>query len=130
MLELVRSRHWSVRRDVLHNVVWLVRSAEPFVSNEEIHTSFEFVYRALALVPRERSALVIDMRDARWRNDTNFEEATAPHRRRLTEGFARTALLVRSTLGRLQVERLSRAEGLGWVAFDDERLADAFARGR
>lgn len=130
MLESVRTRHWSVRRDVTQNVVWLVRSPEPYNSVEEIHASFDPIYRALAVVPRDRSALIIDMREARWRNDASFEDATAVHRRRLVEGFARVALLVRTTLGKLQAQRLSRAEGLGWVAFDDERLAHAYALGR
>src|SRR5688500_16092303 len=126
MLESVRTRHWSVRRDVAQGVVLLVRSAEPFVSVEDILASFDPADRALAAVPRERSGLIIDMREARWRNDTNFEETTAVHRKRLVEGFARTALLVRTTLGKLQAQRLSRAESLGWVAFDDERLALAY----
>lgn len=130
MLESVRTRHWSVRRDVTQNIVWLVRSPELYGSVEEIHASYEPIYRALAVVPRNKSGLVIDMREARWRNDASFEDATAMHRRRLVEGFARVALLVRTTLGKLQGERLTRAENLGWVAFDDERLALAHALGR
>lgn len=127
MVESLRTRHWSLRREVVQCLVWLVRSNEPFASNEEIHASFEPVYRSLAAVPRERSSLIIDMREARWRNDGNFEEATAAHRKRLVEGFARVAILVRTTGGKLQSQRLSRAENLGWAVFDDEILAREYA---
>ncbi len=130
LFEPLRTRHWAVRRDVGQGLVWLVRSAEAFLSVEDIHASFDPVYRALAAVPRDRSGLIIDMREARWRNDAHFEEATAAHRRRLVEGFSRVAILLRTTLGKLQAQRLSRSDALGWAVFDDERLALEHALGR
>jgi hypothetical protein len=130
MVESLSTRYWSIRREVNQSLVWLVRSGESFLSVEDIHASFEPVYRVFAAVPRERSGLIIDVRGARWRNDANFEEATAAHRKRLVEGFARVAILVRTSGGKLQAQRLSRSDSLGWIVLDDERLARDFALGR
>jgi hypothetical protein len=130
MVDSLSTRHWSIRREFTPGLVWLVRSGESFVSVEDIHASFEPVYRVFAAVPRERSGLIIDMRGARWRNDGNFEEATAAHRKRIVEGFARVAMLVRTSGGKLQAQRLSRVESLGWLVLDDERRAREHALGR
>lgn len=130
MFEVARNRHWVVRRDLENDIVWVVRSHEPYASLEEIDTAFALVRGTLKGVPRARSGVIVDMREARWRNDDRFEAANRDHRAWLVEGFARAAILVQTAAGRLQVERIARAQGLSWLVFDDERLAHDYVAGR
>ena len=74
--------------------------------------------------------IVVDMREARARNDESFEEAMKPLRKAVNTHFARVAVLLSSAVGVLQVERLQASETARSRAMRDEDEAIAFARGR
>lgn len=72
-------------------------------------------------------AILIDSRAAPSRNDEAFESSTAPYRNAIRTVFPHSAVLVRSEVGRLQINRLER-ESTGRAQADvftdrDEALA-------
>ena len=98
------------------------RSAQP-THDEELAAVFAPVEKAFARIARERYALLIDVRAAPGRNDPEFEKKFEPVRQNLQKGFRRIAILVRSTSGKLQVQRYGRADNLPSGVFDDPAAA-------
>jgi hypothetical protein len=75
--------------------------------------------------------VVVDMRQAPPRNDPAFENAMARLRGVVTGKFARTAVLLESAAGVLQVNRLGREDGQPHqFATLSETAAMKFASGR
>lgn len=87
----------------------LVRSAEPLDP-----TTFEPVVDALVAaidgIDAQACGLLFDVRAVVGRNDDAFEAASLSARRRFIARFGRTAVLVRTLVGRLQGERLARED--------------------
>ena len=86
----------------------------------EVGTAFASIYDQLAGVDLSKVPLVVDLRLVVGRNDDSFEAEVAPHRRRLITNFARTAILVRTTVGALQVKRMFASEGIDVDVFTSE----------
>ncbi len=103
-------------------VVVFERSPVP-VANEELGAVFGPVERAISGIPRERYGLLIDVRTAKGRNDTEFEKKFEPYRQSIQKGFRRVAILVASVPGKLQASRYAREDGLPNQAFDDYAAA-------
>jgi hypothetical protein len=124
---LLASRHWQMEEDSVQGVVWLRRSALPFASIGDITAANAAVVRKIE--PRHRSAgVVVDMRAAPSRNDPGFEAAMRGLRSNVEKGFARTAVLLATQVGKLQVNRIAREEGAASFATTDEQAALRFAR--
>ncbi len=73
--------------------------------------------------------LVVDTREAPLRNDQAFEGAMAKFRLELTARFERTAVLLDTELGELQVSRLERDEGRSTLVTRSVSAAFRFAAG-
>lgn len=115
------SSHWpQVHRQRLHE-------SEFWVLDEFPEQKIAVLYRtpvaalSLAALARDNDALlsvlseghrdfglVVDIRQAPLRNDQAFEQTMAKVRGQLTAHFLRTAILLESSLGELQVTRLER----------------------
>lgn len=119
--------------EVVHRpdgVVLVSRTDRLFETVDEIERAHVEMQRVLAALPRQKLGLVVDLRRARARNDPEFEQAMAKHRKRIFEGFARQAVIVASAVGRLHVQRHARQDGNdGMQVFLDAPSALAFARG-
>jgi hypothetical protein len=73
----------------------------------------------------------VDMRAGPMRNDPEFERAVGPINRDLFQGYGRVAILVRTAVGRLQVQRVAKANGNSDPhVFTDEDAALAYLRAR
>lgn len=126
---LLSSRWYELER-LPEGVVLLTRTEEGFTSTEELERAHDELERVLGTLPRQRLAIVVDLRRARPRNDASFERAMAPRRQRMFEGFARRAIVVKSAVGRLNVQRHARQDGNHDLqVFLDTPSALAFARG-
>lgn len=81
-------------------------------------------------LPRGLLGLLVDTRLAIGRSDDEFEVLMNELRPRMVGGFRRVAVLVKSAVGRLQVQRLGRADGISdrLLVTSDEAEALAFAR--
>jgi hypothetical protein len=78
---------------------------------------------ALQGIPRERYGLLIDVRAARGRNDSEFEKRFEPYRQSIQKGFLRVAIVVTTPQGKLQAGRYAREDRLPNTAFDDYAAA-------
>jgi hypothetical protein len=125
---LVCSRFWFVEEQCRDRIVVMRRSPVPFDSLEVLIHENDAVLSKMR--PEHKDwGLIVDMRQAPSRNDPGFEGAMRTFRETVTEGFARLAVLLESTAGVLQVNRLGRGEGQGAFATMSEAAAVKFARG-
>lgn len=114
---LREDRHFEVVQT--GTVIVARRTSAPFEDVAEVETVHAALLVALAGIPRSQCALVIDLRSAPSRNDPAFEKALAPYRRRLMEGWKHCVALVRSAVGRLQVQRHGREDENAVHVLDD-----------
>ena len=106
------------------------RTSRSHSALDEVGPAFEAIYEELRDLDLPEQALLVDLRDVVGRNDPEFERVIAPHRRRLIQSFSRAAVLVRSSVGAMQLRRLfaedglkievfgSEVEALAWLAMD------------
>lgn len=109
-------------------IVTFRRTAVPLPARDPVDSFFVQLEDVMqrTLPDRLRWRLMIDVRDAPSRNDPQYERAFARHRPHMFGGFERRAVLVKSAVGRLQVNRLARAAGLEENTFTDETEARAW----
>lgn len=93
--------------------------------------SFDGFYAAMGDGEMSAFRLLIDLRQSVGRNDPEFEQRLVERRRELFRRFGRTAVLVRSAIGRLQVQRHIDEDGFSGVVavFSSEPEALAWVRG-
>jgi hypothetical protein len=125
---LLASTHWLMEDHVDQRVVWLVRRPVAFASLQEIGSANAAVVRQIQAQHRS-AGVVVDMRQAPSRNDTGFEKAMQGLRAQVEARFARTAVLLATQVGILQVKRITHADGATSFATTDEAAALRFARG-
>jgi len=103
--------YWHIAIDREQRLVRFIRTPEPYVQLSQIGISFMLVDRALADVERKQFRLLVDLREGPRRNDAEFEAQMDRFRRALVLSFRRTALLVKSATGLLQVKRHMQTDG-------------------
>lgn len=120
-----QSEYYRVEVLAISKVVKVTRLARPFESQEALNAACEPVQLALDSAGRRSHRLLIDTRAAIGNNNPDFETWFEVHRRRMLLGFPRVALVVKSAIGKLHVERLLASEKLEKTprVFLDEGLA-------
>lgn len=106
---LVANDHFEVVDDGA--IVWARRTATGFDTARQVSDVHAEIVRVLDRLPRDTRQLFLDLRRAVGRNDPEFEEALAPHRKRFLHGWVRTVILVKSQVGRMQVQRHGGDDG-------------------
>ncbi len=125
---LVDSLYFRLTVDEPGDVARLARTAIAFPSSEVLRLAALEVERVVVGFP-PGMGLLIDAREAPARNDKEFEEQFTRARRPILARFARVAVLVRSAVGKLQVNRYAREDGVAaQLTFDDEAQALEFLR--
>ncbi len=119
---------WDVHLD--GNVLVTCRSAKHSRDMTAFLRSFDGFYAALGGGETSAFRLLIDLRASVGRNDSEFEEKLTERRRELFRRFERTAVLVRSAIGRMQVQRHVDEDGFSGVVkvFSSEPDAMAWLR--
>ena len=72
------------------------------------------------------AAILMDFRDARARNDEAFENTMERFRDEVRARFRRVAVLVRTQVGRMQIERLNEGRSDAPTVFEDREAALAW----
>ncbi|MBO6940207.1 MAG: hypothetical protein JJ863_34865 [Deltaproteobacteria bacterium] len=90
----------------------MVRSAEPYPDLAAIDSEYGALVAALSPYEDQQVGLLVDLRDARGRNDPGFEETQGRWRKRCLQGHEPLVVLVKSALGRMHVERHMKVDGL------------------
>jgi hypothetical protein len=129
-VELLRNAWFVVQFDPVKSFFHVVRSAVPFETLDDMKRRFDEVSDAIDHAGRADAGLLVDTRAAAPRNDPAFEKAFAPLRARLFGGLSRRAVLVRTPIGRLQVDRHQREDQNDIHVFQDEELAVAYCTDR
>ncbi|WP_437590437.1 hypothetical protein [Sorangium sp. So ce1000] len=106
--ELDRDAFMAVHHDPAQHLVFIKRYSLNYPSVAEIEQSFQRIDRALGAISRLRTLLLVDAREAPLRNDDAFEGAFVHCHTRLTQGFKKTAVILKSATGVLQLGRLSK----------------------
>ena len=73
--------------------------------------------------------VLLDLREAIGRNDSGFEAAVAPHRKRMFSSHWAIAVLVKTSVGAMQVGRHLQMDGVDAPVFADEDVASTWLRG-
>ncbi|MFL5353560.1 hypothetical protein [Archangium sp.] len=109
--QIFQDAYFTVLVDEQIGIVRTIRSSTPFASLEELDGVFARLGDALDALGRSRYGLLADLRAGPGRNDPQFEAAMERLRPRWTGGFRRVGVLVRSTVGLLQIQRHARSDG-------------------
>ncbi len=96
------------------------RTARRYETLEDIAPSFAAINQEIAQLTRTSDTVLIDLRAAVGRNDPAFEATIAPLRRVLLRKFERVGVLVRSGVGRLQLQRYLAEDGIEASVFAHE----------
>jgi len=115
-----RNDHFTVLVDERMRIVRTTRRYKPFTSLEEVERAFKELAAALDRLGRERYALLADIRAAPGRNDPQFEAALQRLRPTWISGFRKVGVLVRSSVGLLQIQRYARQDGIPRRVSNDE----------
>lgn len=128
MSQIVPNSFLAVSIDLVRQVVRLTRSSERG-SIGEVTRAFADAAVALDRIERPSFRLLVDFRAAPGRNDPEFENAMARHRKELMRDFRAVAVLVRTAAGQLQVARIGRQDGANVAVFTEETEALAWLEG-
>lgn len=126
MRELFRSPHIRLRFDRSHDLVVITRFALHYESLAELNETFAKMELAMQAVVKQRSVLFIDSRLALLRNDPLFEATFEENRRRFIRGFKKVSALVKTAVGKLQIQRHSKIDGIPIGVFTDPVAALAY----
>lgn len=111
MLEVLRSRYFTVSVSGTEKLAQIERSDAVFASIDDVRRAWREVDAALQKTVRRGRSLLVDLRQAPARNDPEFENAVRAILPDVRRGYRRIGVLVRSAAGGLQVSRLARADG-------------------
>ncbi|MEJ7733807.1 MAG: hypothetical protein WKG00_32000 [Polyangiaceae bacterium] len=100
------SDYYRIDHFVSLRVVVVTRKAKPFEDRHDVEAACGPVQSNLDRLVRANKRLLIDSRQAPMRNDPQSEANFAPHRRKMSEGFERVAVVLRTQVGQLQTQRL------------------------
>jgi hypothetical protein len=113
--------YFTVLVDERRGIVRTIRSSTPFPSIEELGGIFTRLGDVLDALGRSRYGLLADLRAGPGRNDPEFEVVMEQrHRPRWVGGFRRVGVLVRSTVGVMQIQRHARSDGFERMISQDE----------
>lgn len=129
-IEIFRNEFTTISADPKGPLVRMVRSDVPFPSLEAVERTLGDMSRVLDEMGRDGRVLMNDLRAITGRNDATFEERMRQLRPRLYDGFVRVGILVRSSVGALQIKRMVQEDGLARMVMTDEAaLVEYLLRG-
>jgi hypothetical protein len=122
---LYRSEEIEITEEQGRRVIRVRRSPMPL--DLALLTLVEEAFvRVVPLPMRKRVALLLDARDAPLIPSDGYERDLGAAAPRLFDGFAKRAVLVRTAVGKLQAQRVSRARAQPFSVFEDEAEAIAY----
>jgi hypothetical protein len=80
-------------------------------------------------MPLEHHVFLMDVREGPMRSDEGFEQTMRVTGPELSTLFKRSAVLVKTAVGKLQMNRIQKERGGVSTVFDDERAALAYLLG-
>ena len=132
MTILAETVHHTLEHDATRGLVRYTRTDVPF-DVATLEAAFDTVRAALATLDRPGCALLVDMRRVPLHGNEALEKALREKVDRYLAGFPRRAILVRTAVGVLQVNRLTQqgphaTDGQAIFRDEGEALAWLLAR--
>ncbi len=124
--EIFRNPYMILRHDVTRRLVITTRTSVSYPSIEALRESFLGMEAALGYVSRPRTMMLVDARPSPPRNDPAFEAEFGRLRKHFLRDFQKSATLVQTAVGILQVTRQVRADELPMRVFTDPGEALAY----
>ncbi len=93
---------WDVHK---HAVIMTRTDADLPRDLDRLRTFFQTLVDAVSAIDRPSHDFVIDSRDSTGRNDEAFETVKREYEERLFGGFKNVSVVLRTEIGRLQVQR-------------------------
>lgn len=116
-----------VEHDPVLQVVFVRRTAEPLTEAVFEHSPLAKLRLTLLGIDHAHHGVLVDMRAPQIRNDELIEKVNREFQE-LMRGFRKSAVLVRTATGLLQVGRTAREGATGARGFTDEDEALAWLR--
>ncbi|MFE8595844.1 hypothetical protein [Archangium violaceum] len=110
--QVYQDEYFTVLVDDGTDIVRTVRSEKPLDALEELEGILTRLGAVLDELGRSRYGLLADVRATPGRNDPQFEAAMMRLRPLWIGGFRRVGVLVRSTVGMMQIQRHARQDGI------------------
>lgn len=129
MDELFRSPQLIVTREESGRVIRARRTASPFGSAADMYAVEAQFLRALPIRDRFAVSVLVDVRDAPMLANDALEIEAVKVIDAMASEFERSALLVRTAVGALQVRRIARTNSFRLELFEDEAMALAYLTG-
>lgn len=129
MDELFRSTHLIVTREEGGRVIRARRTSSPFGSAADMYGVEAQFLRAVPMRERFGVSVLVDVRDAPMLANDGLELEAAKVIDAMASEFERSALLVRTAVGALQVRRIARTTPFRLELFEDEAAAIAYLTG-
>lgn len=108
---LVQNAFYSLRLHKAYQVILFTRTSQPFQAAAEIDLCTSELSKALPRAARNGIRVVLDMRQGPIRVHPALDPAFERFRKETQAGFARTAVVVTTPLGRVRADRLANADG-------------------
>lgn len=118
--QVFRNEHFTVLVDEPLRLVRVVRGDKPFTSISELEASYAQLIPVLDALDKPRYALLSDVRAVPGRNDPDFEAALARLRPLWLSGFRKVGVLVKTSVGQLQVQRYAKRDEMTRLVSKDE----------
>lgn len=129
MTELFRSSHLIVTREESGRVIRARRTSSAFVSTADMYGVEAQFLRTIPMRERFGIGVLVDVRDAPMLSNDGFEIEAAKVIDAMASDFERSALLVRTAVGALQVRRIAKTNPFRLELFEDEAAAIAYLTG-
>jgi len=127
---LLVNTHWVLECGVRAEFLIVRRTANTYASVADVKSSFNAVTQIVDMLARNTMSVLIDMRLAPSRNDPEFEAVAHEQPKYLSRDFKRSAVLIRTASGLLQMQRLVKKMGLPFKVFNEEKQALDYVLGR
>ena len=118
--QVFQDEYFTVLVDDRTGIVRTIRSATPYASLDVLEGLFARLGGILDGLGRSRYMLLADIREAPGRNDPEFEAISERLRPLWIGGFPRVGVLVRTSVGLMQIQRHARRDGLRRLISQDE----------
>ena len=118
----------TISAEMPGTIIRLQRSNLAHSTPEELENSFRHAAVAIDRLPRTGRVLLVDMRQAPGRNEPEFDAALRRVRPLVERQMKRIAVLLRSTVGLLQMKRINHEDGIDRLLTMDEHEALEFLR--
>lgn len=129
MDELFRNSHLIVIREEGGRVIRARRTPTPFASATDMYAVQAQFLKIVPVRDRFAVGVLVDVRDAPMLANDGLEIEAAKVIDAMASDFERSALLVRTAVGALQVRRIARTNPFRLELFEDEAAAIAYLTG-